>query len=622
MLLRLGLRPGLRRGGGPSKRWCGIVAALEFGEERVDRTRAATILRACEKLRHRGPDGQGFVGSSLKASTRWALGHTRLAIVAPNEIAAAQPFHLRASDGAIGSAIEVTHEFEDREMEDEKTIALAANGEIYTHKSLLSDLEGSATSHSDCEVIAHLYVEKGAAEAAKRLTDAGMFAFVLIDARGESPKVFAARDPVGIKPLYYGLDSKGRVAGFASELKSLLTLPGLVRFEEFPAGHFYADGEFQQYYDPAWKRNTIDVDIEESKAQILVKEALDKAVDKRMMTDVDFGLFLSGGIDSCIIGQLMVKRCRDLYGPDFRPKSFTVGMADSPDLMAARAMAKELKTDHYERLFTAAEAISMIEKVVYHIETYNAELIRSAVPNYFLAELASTHVKMVLTGEGADELYAGYAYFKDAPSPDSVHKELCRIYSHLGVANLLRTDRMTMAHSLEARVPFLDIFHTTTAFTKVSPSFKYTAGTKGPNGEPGEKRFLRRSFEATHGGITIPRPLLYRAKAMQCEGVGEDWVSILQRALSDRVSDSDFQNAASRFPLETPQSKEEYFYRDVFEKHYPNCQHVPTPWEGGCRAAGADFKSDTYTRFGLNDVSRLTHAYQSKKKNNLAAAAA
>ena len=220
---------------------------------------------------------------------------------------------------------------------------------------------------------------------------------------------------------------------------------------------------------------------------------------------------------------------------------------------------------------------------------------------------------MVLTGEGADELYAGYAYFGDAPSPHAVHSELCRIYDHLAVANLLRTDRMTMAHSLEARVPFLDIHHTATAFKAISPKAKFTAGLKGPHGEPGEKQFLRRTFEKPHGGTRIPKKLLYRAKAMQCEGVGEDWVAILQNALADRISDAEFSDASSRFPIDTPQSKEEYFYRHIFDLHYPQCHHVPKTWTGGCRAAGAAWSSDTYSRFGLTDVSRLTHAYQAKK---------
>ena len=345
-----------------------------------------------------------------------------------------------------------------------------------------------------------------------------------------------------------------------------------------------------------------------------MRQSLDAAVWKRMMSDVKFGMFLSGGIDSCIIGQLMLAHCRAHLGPEHHsPPSFTVGMADSPDLMAAREMARLLGTTHHEKIFTTDEAIGVIEDVVYHMETYNAELIRSAVPNYFLAQLAKEHgVKMVLTGEGADELWGGYAYFQDAPSAGAVHRELVRIYNHLGVANLLRADRMTMAHGVEARVPFLDTLNTALTMG-VHPRRKlFDAARFAETGEPGEKAYLRRAFERTHGGVTIPQPLLWRAKAMQCEGVGEDWVSQLQAAVSARVTDAQLADALTRFPHSTPVTKEEYYYRHLFNSHYPGCDAVPTLWDGGCRAGGAEWDSASYTREGLADVSRLTHSLQGK----------
>lgn len=567
-------------------RWCGIVACLDY-DGHTARTSSTALARACNKISHRGPDGHGIMRGTFRADShvQWAIGHTRLAIIAPNEDVAAQPF--RSED-----------------------LSFAANGEIYLHRELHAQLQRDGysrrlASHSDCEVIGHLYRHYGPHDTLQKLEHAGMFAFALVDeAKGQ---LFAARDPNGIKPLYYGRDAMGRIVVLASELKALVELPGVCEVAEFPAGHYLYDGHIHKYYSPAWQRYFADnhhlppsdLLTDPHEARHAVREALDCAVEKRMMTDVPFGLFLSGGIDSCIVGQLMLARCAGQHIP-----SFTVGMAGSPDLMAARAMARELKTVHHERIFTAEEAIAVVDKVVYHMETYNAELIRSAIPNYFLAELAASQVKMVLTGEGADELWAGYAYFRDAPSPSHLHRELVRIYSYLGFANLLRTDRMTMAHSLEARVPFLDVHNTASAMS-VHPILKLP----DPNRNPGEKAFLRLAFQDDHRGITIPSELLWRPKAMQAEGVGIDWVHTLQSALGDRVSDAQFADAPNRFPYETPQSKEEYYYRHIFDLHYPKCHHVPTLWPGGCRAGGAEWQSDTYTRFGLSDGNRLKHAY-------------
>ncbi|KAJ1455440.1 hypothetical protein M885DRAFT_464398 [Pelagophyceae sp. CCMP2097] len=601
-LLGRGLvRPHLRK---EARRRCGIFAVFDY--DGTDRANNAVVQASCAKIAHRGPDGVGVAaGKWATGAGVFALGHTRLAIVAPDEVAANQPFELGGG------------------------LAMVSNGEIYDHGKLWTALVADGydasklQSRSDCEVIAHLYAHRGAAAAAEALTDAGMFAFCLVDSNRGAGSIFAARDPTGIKPLYYGVDAAGRVAAMASELKALVDVPGLSDIQEFPCGHYYTpEAGFVRYYEPAWATPEAAARFDEStalpqdEAQLTeqVRDSMDHAVGKRMMSDVEFGLFLSGGVDSCIVGQLMMKRCREELGIS-APPSYTVGMADSPDIMAARAMARELGSTHHERLFTAAEAVAIVEKVVYHIETYNAELIRSAIPNYFLAELAgdTSHggVKMVLTGEGADELWAGYAYFADAPDAQRVHSELTRIYGALGTANLLRTDRMTMAHSLEARVPFLDVGNTALVMG-IHPRHKLPA-PRVPGGKPFEKAFLRRAFEREHGGVTIPADLLWRPKAMQCEGVGEDWVAILQAALSDRVSDALLADAPNRFPHETPQSKEEYFYRDIFEQRFgKRCEFIPRPWVGGCRAAGAAWTSASYTRHGLADVSKLTHAFQAK----------
>lgn len=356
-----------------------------------------------------------------------------------------------------------------------------------------------------------------------------------------------------------------------------------------------------------------------------IREAFTKAVKKRMMSDVDYGFFLSGGVDSAVVSNVLLplyKEAKEAEG-DFSPiPTFTVGMENSPDVMAAKEVVKDLGGEkcikHTIRHFTPDEVFEKIPEIIYHMETYEAELIRSSIPNWFLAEAASKEVKMVLTGEGADELFAGYLYFQDAETPTQLQNELRRIYGMLGNINLHRTDRMTMAHGLEARVPFLD-----TEFTKmimsIDPKRKMVDAEAVKNNARGrEKTMLRELYEGANvDGDTIPKPVLWRAKAMQCEGVGEDWVSILQAEVSSLVSDEEMEGAAEKFPIHTPQTKEEYYYRRIFHQNFPGMDHVVTPWEGGGRAMGAEWKSDMYTREGLKNVDLLSHSLQKDKEASL-----
>lgn len=356
-----------------------------------------------------------------------------------------------------------------------------------------------------------------------------------------------------------------------------------------------------------------------------IREAFVKAVKKRMMADVDYGFFLSGGVDSAVVSNVllpMYKEAKEEAG-DFTPiPTFTVGMENSPDVMAAKGVVEDLGGEefikHTIRHFTPEEVFEKIPQIIYHMETYEAELIRSSIPNWFLAEAAAKEVKMVLTGEGADELFAGYLYFQDAETPIQLQNELKRIYGMLGNINLHRTDRMTMAHGLEARVPFLD-----TEFTKLIMSVNPEKKMVDPeavktNSRGREKTMLRELYEGPNSeGQSIPRPVLWRAKAMQCEGVGEDWVSILQRQVSSLVTDEEMEGAAEKFPVNTPQTKEEYYYRRVFDENFTGMDHVVTPWEGGGRAMGAEWKSEMYTREGLKDVNLLKHSLQ--KETALAA---
>lgn len=281
-----------------------------------------------------------------------------------------------------------------------------------------------------------------------------------------------------------------------------------------------------------------------------------------MMSDVDYGFFLSGGIDSCIVAHTLMPLYRQATGDDRPIPCFTVGMEDSPDLMASQAMVQALGgakyVDHRYRIFTGPEVFDLIPRIIYHMETFEAELIRSAIPNWLLAERAGADVKMVLTGEGADELFAGYLYFMDATTPQQVQYELRRIYQMLGDINLHRTDRMTMAHGVEARVPFLDIAFTALAMN-INPRLKMVNKDAVAKNAPGrEKTFLRQLFQhANANGHVIPSHVLWRAKAMQCEGVGEDWVSQLQTKIASLVSDAELAAATELYPLHPPQTKEE-----------------------------------------------------------------
>jgi asparagine synthase (glutamine-hydrolysing) len=592
----------------------------------------AVLVSTSKILHHRGPDGMtvssGAIGSAASSSARWAMGHTRLAIIDPNNRNADMPFQL-----TFGA----------------KNIKLAANGEIYNHEALYKELveedgwEHERASLSDCEVIGHLYAKHGGPVTASKLD--GMFAFVIFeeDVSTGDVKAFAARDPVGIKPLYYGRTKDAGVNGvngdgvtvaggyaFSSELKALVGHVETESVVAIPPGHYWTpETGLVCYYNPDWLRKDDyapwSTDPEHSVSDDEIRVAFTKAIKKRMMADVDYGFFLSGGVDSAVVSNILLPLYREAQdeiiaegGTPNRIPTFTVGMRNSPDVMAAKGVVEALGgdkyIDHKIRYFTPDEVFDTIPQIIYHMETYEAELIRSSIPNWFLAERAARDVKMVLTGEGSDELFAGYLYFQDAGTPEQLQNELKRIYNMLGNINLHRTDRMTMAHGLEARVPFLD-----TEFTKlvmsVDPARKMVDPEAVRNNARGrEKTLLRELFEGPNAnGDSIPTPGLWRAKAMQCEGVGEDWVSILQNKLSSLVSDEEMARAAEDFPVNTPHTKEELYYRKIYESHFHGLEHVVKLWPGGGRAMGAEWKSDLYTREGLKNVNLLSHALQEGK---------
>jgi len=557
--------PPSAKGGALMTKACGVLAVIDYspGDDKPASCEESHVRGLCDRMGPRGPDGQGY-GYGKSANWHWSLGHQRLSIMDPTD-AGNQPFV-------------------------EPDIAVAANGEIYNFRALYDTLpeKVETVSDSDSEVLMHLYRAFGSSFVPKL---DGMFAFVLVDQ--EKGTFLAARDHVGIKPLYMG-KSEGKLM-FASELKCLVDVCDEI--EEIPNGTYYTPEEgFVKFYNPSFLEAGYEHDPNITAKEL--RDELEVAVVKRMMSDVEFGLFLSGGIDSCIVGTLM----RPHVPASKRLPSFCVGMADSPDITAAREIAGKLGYDHSERIFTAEEACSIIDKVIYHLETYNAELIRSSIPNYFLAEFASKQVKMCLTGEGSDELFGGYVYFSDAPDKQQFQGELNRIYGALGNVNLKRADRMTMAHGLEARVPFLDVKFTAKAMS-LDPKHKMIGASKWER----EKAYLRNMFKGE-----IPEEILWRQKAMQCEGVGEGWVQKLQQHCEALVPDEVFAKRSTRFPYDTPHSKEEYFYRDIFESHFAGMDKFTHVWEGGCRAGGASWKSEKYTRAGLVDVGALSHGLQSK----------
>ncbi|HYE56884.1 MAG TPA: asparagine synthase B, partial [Rhodothermales bacterium] len=479
--------------------------------------------------RHRGPDWSG-----LYASDRAILAHERLAIV--DVLHGAQP--LRSTDG---------------------TLALAVNGEIYNHRALRARLEQPYTfqTDSDCEVILALYREKGP----DFLNDLeGMFAFVLYDeARG---RYLVARDPIGIIPLYTGRDDAGRLY-IASEMKALV--PVCRTIETFPPGHFLDSevGEIRPYYTPVWRDYTAVQDGPSDPA--LVREALEASVRSHLMSDVPYGVLLSGGLDSSIIAAVAAKYAARRVEDEGRSEAwwprlhtFSIGLEGSPDLAAARTMAAHLGSAHHEFHFTVQEGLDALSDVIHHVETYDVTTIRASTPMYLMARrIRAMGIKMVLSGEGADEIFGGYLYFHRAPSAEAFHVETVRKLDRLHLYDCLRANKSMAAWGVEARVPFLD-----RTFLDVAMSLDPEA--KRATGGRIEKHILREAFSDL-----LPPEIAWRQKEQFSDGVGYSWIDSLKAHAESVVSDRDLATARYRFPVNPPQTKEAYFYRTMFEEHFP-----------------------------------------------------
>jgi asparagine synthase (glutamine-hydrolysing) len=490
-------------------------------------------LELSQRQRHRGPDWSGvFVDEGA------ILVHERLAIVDPTS--GAQP--LRSRDGVL---------------------ALAVNGEIYNHRELRAASSYDFTTGSDCEVINALYREQVATDVAGDFVNKlnGIFAFALWD--GAAKRYVIARDPIGVCPLYWGHDAQGRLC-VASEMKALATLCADVA--PFPPGHVYdsAVGELRQYYKKDWREyaNTRGHDL----TPAALRQAFEQAVHRQLMTDVPYGVLLSGGLDSSLVAACAAQFARERIEDNDRSEawwprlhSFAIGLEGSPDLAAAQIAADALGTVHHGFIYTFAEGLDAIPEVIRHIETYDVTTIRAATPMYLLARrIKAMGVKMVLSGEGSDEIFGGYLYFHKAPSAEAFHEETVRKLDTLHSYDCLRANKSMMAWGVEARVPFLDLEFLDTA---MGLDAKHKMAGNGKI----EKHVLREAFDGA-----LPKEILWRQKEQFSDGVGYGWIDGLKDHAEQSVSDREFAAAAARYPFNTPATKEAYFYRRIFEQHYPS----------------------------------------------------
>ena len=507
---------------------CGIVAVfdLKVGSEEL-RTQ---VLEMSKKIRHRGPDWSG-----IYCGEKAILAHERLAIVDPQS--GGQPLYSK-----------------------DKKLVLAVNGEIYNHQELRKQLEGEYEfqTKSDCEVILALYRKKGA----KFIEDLnGIFGFALYDVENDSYLI--ARDHIGVIPMYIGWDKFGNFY-VASELKALEGYCN--KIELFLPGHYWysKEGTMTKWYAREWgefdevKNNQTNIDT--------LRTELEASVHRQLMSDVPYGVLLSGGLDSSIVSAIAKKYAnkriesgdtQEAWWPQLH--SFAVGLIGSPDLVAAKKVAEHIGTIHHEVHFTVQEGLDAIKDVIYHLETYDVTTIRASTPMYLLARvIKSMGIKMVLSGEGADELFGGYLYFHKAPNAKAFHEETVRKLSKLHLYDCLRANKSLAAWGVEGRVPFLDKEFMDIAM-RINPEDKMAKDGKM------EKWILRKAFESY-----LPASIAWRQKEQFSDGVGYNWIDSLKEMVAKKVTDDQQLNAKFRFPINPPMSKEEYYYRSIFTEHFPS----------------------------------------------------
>ena len=526
---------------------CGIVGILNVQEQSDALRRKA--LEMSRRIRHRGPDWSGIWsgGSAI-------LAHERLSIVDPES--GGQP--LLSPDGKL---------------------VLAVNGEIYNHQEIRRRYAGKYDfqTGSDCEVILALYREKGPGFLEEL---SGIFAFVLYDT--EKDAFLIARDPIGVIPLYIGFDDADGKVYVASELKALEGR--CERYEPFLPGHLYWSREpgMKRWFTRDWMEYDA---VKDGPASVLeLREALMDAVKRQLMSDVPYGVLLSGGLDSSVISAIAEKYSAMRIEDDSRTRawwprlhSFAVGLKGAPDLAKARLVAKHIGTVHHEINYTIQEGLDALRDVIYYTETYDVTTVRASTPMYLLARvIKSMGIKMVLSGEGADEVFGGYLYFHKAPDARSFHEETVRKLSKLHLYDCLRANKSLAAWGVEGRVPFLDKEFLDVAM-RLNPESKMCPG------KTIEKRLVREAF-----ADLLPEEIVWRQKEQFSDGVGYSWIDTLKRITSEAVSDEQMAHAAERFPVHPPQCKEEYYYRSIFAELFPSesaARAVPSEASVACSTA-------------------------------------
>lgn len=501
---------------------CGILAIIGKGKDEQ------LVKQLSKRMSHRGPDESDI----HVTENGHILSHERLSII-----------DLHSGRQPIQGC---------------KTAWMVHNGEIYNHQELRDTILKDHTfrSKSDSEVIVHLY-EKLGYDFVHMLD--GDFAFVVID----GDDYIAGRDPLGVKPLYYGMDDRGRMY-FASEMKPIADQ--CVTFSTFPPGHYYtAETGFVKYYTPEYE------DFRKCDAEVdytALREALTEATRKRLMSDVPIGVLLSGGLDSSLTSSIAARLLKE-KGKELH--SFSIGLdQEAPDAVAARKVAEFLGTKHHEIHFTIEQGIEILDKLIWHLETYDVTSVRASTPMYFLSKaITDLGVKVVLSGEGADEIFGGYLYFRNAPSTEDFTKETIERVQKLFTADLLRADKSTMAHGLEARVPFLD-----KAFLDVAMGIKGVE--KQPKTYDGKEKYILRKAFDTPDNPYLPQEVLWRQKEQFSDGVGYNWIDTLIEYCASQVTDEQMAAAGTLFPYNTPATKEAYYYRTIFHKYYPQVSAAQT----------------------------------------------
>ncbi|KAG5181263.1 asparagine synthase [Tribonema minus] len=508
---------------------CGILAI--FNSQLPEAELRSKLIQCAQRLRHRGPDWSGY---RIVGNGKHGIAHERLAIIDPES--GAQP--LTSHDG---------------------TVMLAVNGEIYNFKELYQNLHKSYTpkTGSDCEAIIPLYEQRGM----DFINDLrGMFAFVIYDAK--TGAFFAVRDHVGIVPLYIGWGDDGSV-WIASEMKALAV--ECRRFRPFPPAHYWSSTtkEFTRWYNPGWR--TLTGMPTQPCDLTALRNAFTKAVVRRMMSDVPWGVLLSGGLDSSLVASVASRHARRNPNSPFpRIHSFSVGIEGSPDLKAAKEVADFLGTVHHSYQYTIQEGLDAIREVVYHLETYDTTTIRASTPMFLMSrKIKAMGVKMVLSGEGADEIFGGYLYFHKAPNAQEFFEETRDKVQALHQFDCLRANKSTSAWGVEPRVPFLDADFLELSMN-IDPSEKMIHKAEGRM----EKYIIRKAFD-TPDDPYLPDHILWRQKEQFSDGVGYGWIDALRDNAAAHVSDDMFNHRANRFPHNPPASKEAYLYRSIFEEFYP-----------------------------------------------------